>query len=168
MKKKSNKTVLTVVLVIVMVFGLLGFGSIKQFFGGSSGASSSTREIAMSCTLDMYTQFHIHPHLRIIINGAEQIIPASIGISLSCMHPLHTHDTTGTIHVEAPEQRDFTLGDFFAVWNKPFDKNQVLDYKADAAHEIAMTVDGQPSGAYENLVFKDNQQIVIEYKSSTK
>ncbi|MBI4085907.1 MAG: hypothetical protein HY433_01535 [Candidatus Liptonbacteria bacterium] len=165
MKNKRNKTILTIVLAVAAGFGLLGFGSIKQFFGGSSGALVSTRSLAMGCTLDMYTRFHIHPRLRIVINGAEQIIPASIGVSPSCMHPLHTHDTIGTIHIESPEQRDFTLGDFFAVWNKPFDKSQVLDYKADATHEIVMAVGGQPSDAYENLIFKDNQQIVIEYKS---
>ena len=165
MKKKRNKTILTVVLVIVMAFGLLGSGTISQFFGGgSTGSSRTTREIAMSCTLDMYTQFHIHPHLRIVINGAVQTIPASIGVSLSCMHPVHTHDTAGTIHVESPEQRDFTIGDFFAVWDKKFSKDQILDSAVDVQHEVIITVDGQQSDAYENLVFKDKQEIVIEYR----
>lgn len=113
----------------------------------------------------MYTQFHIHPHLKIIINGTEQIIPANIGITLACMHPIHTHDASGTLHVESPEQRDFTLGDFFAVWQKPFSHDQILGYKADGGHEIVMTVDGQPSSRFENLVFKDKEEIVIEYRS---
>lgn len=162
MRKKSNKTTVVIVLAVIMAFSLLGLGN---FFTHTNTSSASTRELAQSCTLDMYTQFHIHPHLTILINGAQQVIPAGTGISLSCMHPLHIHDTTGTIHVESPEQRDFTLGDFFAVWQKPFSKDQILDYKADGRHEIAMTVDGQPSSEFENLVLKDKQEVVIEYKT---
>ena len=151
---------------IVVAFVLLGFKDIKQFFGFGSGASlRSTREIAMSCTLDMYTQFHIHPQLKIIINGKEEIIPPNIGVSLTCMHPLHTHDAVGTIHIESPEQRDFTLGDFFAVWDKKFSKEQILDYVVDAQHEIVATVDGKPNQDFENLILKDKQQIVIEYRT---
>ena len=162
--KKNKKNILVGILVLVMAFGLLGSTGIVSFFTGSKNSSLSTRELAMSCTLDMYTQFHIHPQLKIIINGAPQTIPAGIGISLACMHPLHTHDATGTIHVESPEQRDFTLGDFFAVWEKPFSNDQIFDSAADATHEIVMTVDGQPSQEFEQLVFKDKQQIVVEYK----
>src|SRR3989344_4637794 len=131
--KKRKKMVFWVVVVIAAAFGLL-WG-----FSGPRGASSkSTREIAMSCTIDMYTKFHIHPHLTIIIDGQKHTIPASIGITFSCMHPLHTHDDTGEIHVESPEQRDFTLADFFAVWGKPFNKDQILDYQTDAMHEVAL------------------------------
>src|SRR2546426_10179788 len=57
--------------------------------------------------------FHIHPVLRITINGQPVTIPANIGIDsalwndhsldadgmMSGMAPLHTHDTSGTIHV---------------------------------------------------------------------
>ncbi len=164
--KKSKKTFVIGTLIVIAAVVLLGY---RTFLGIISGSGSgTTREIAMSCTLDMYTQFHIHPHLRIMINGAEQTIPANTGISLSCMHPLHTHDTSGTIHVESPEQRDFTLGDFFAVWGKTFSKDQILDSVIDASHEIVMTVGGAPSDAYENLVFKDKQEIVIEYREMKK
>ncbi|MBI3485456.1 hypothetical protein HY025_00765 [Candidatus Daviesbacteria bacterium] len=48
-------------------------------------SSKSNREVALSCTLDMYTQFHIHPHLQIIINGQDQIIPADVGIIGNCL-----------------------------------------------------------------------------------
>ncbi len=162
MRKKNNKTVAAMILAIIVAFSLLGFGN---FFTHTNTSSTTTRELALSCTLDMYTRFHIHPNLTIIINGLKQTIPANTGISLACMHPLHTHDASGKIHVESPEQRDFTLGDFFAVWQKPFSKDRILDYKADGGHQIVMTVDDQPSSEFENLVFKDGQQIVIEYKT---
>ncbi len=168
MKKKSKKTLFTLALVVIVGFGLLGMGGNFSAIWGNSGAEKTTREVAMSCTLDIDTKFHIHPHLTIIVNGAEQTIPANTGISLTCMHPLHTHDDTGTIHVESPIQRDFTLGDFFAVWKKTFNKGQILDSKADAGHEIVMTVDGSVSDQYENLILRDEQKIVIEYRGIKK
>jgi hypothetical protein len=39
------------------------------------------------------------------------------------MQVLHTHDTSGLIHIEpdTPEQNHvYTIGDFFRVWGKPF------------------------------------------------
>jgi hypothetical protein len=163
MRKNNKKQFLIGAAVVLGAVILLGFNNFKAMLSG--GGSRTTRELAMSCTLDMYTQFHIHPHLRITVNGAEQTIPANAGITLGCMHPIHTHDTSGIIHVESPEQRDFTLGDFFAVWDKAFSKDEVLGYHADATHEIKITVDGAPSDAYENLVFLDKQEVLIEYKA---
>ena len=160
MNTKNKKNFLIGVVVVAGLVVLLGY---RTFMGLLSGTPSTTRALAMSCTLDMYTQFHIHPHLRIVVNGQEQSVPANIGIALDCMHPLHTHDTSGTIHVESPEQRDFTLGDFFAVWNKPLSKDVLLDNHVDATHEIVMTVDGAPNSEYENLVLKDKEEIVLEY-----
>lgn len=129
-----------------------------------NAAASSTREIAFGCTSDELTKFHIHPHLTIIIDGKEWVIPADIGITPDCQRAIHTHDTSGTIHIESPVVRDFVLGDFFAVWGETFSQNQILDHKADATHAVTMTVDGQLSAEYGNLVLKDNQQIVIEYR----
>ncbi len=133
--------------------------------GNSISSSSKTnRQVALSCTTDMATQFHIHPHLEIIINGQTQEIPANIGIGISCMNALHTHDNSGTIHVESPEKRDFTLADFFAVWNKTYNKNQILDYKVDQAHVIREAANGREVKDYQNTILRDNDQIVISYE----
>ena len=131
---------------------------------GKSTSSKTNREVALMCTTDMATQFHIHPHLEIVINGQGQEIPANIGIAFSCMNALHTHDNSGTIHVESPEKRDFTLSDFFAVWNKPFAKDQILYAKVDGSHIIKVMVDGKDVDTFENTVLRDNQQIVISYE----
>ncbi len=143
-------------IVIVIGIGLL-------LWGGQSVSTKTNRELALSCTTDPLTRFHIHPNLQIFVNGVQQTIPADLGISLTCMHPIHTHDASGVIHIESPEPRDFTLGDFFAVWNKPFSKDQILDAKVDATHSIKVTVNGTPVDTYENTVMHDNDQIVITY-----
>ncbi len=163
------RSIAVVVVVGAMVISLLGINVFSSIKGTVKQDTSklSTRDLALSCTTDMATQFHIHPHLHIFINGKEQSIPPDTGISATCLHPLHTHaedEDHSTIHVESPEQRDFTLGDFFAVWGKTFSKDQILDAKADAGHEIVMTVNGTPNTDYENLVLKDGDQIVIKYE----
>lgn len=121
------------------------------------------------CTTDPRTVMHIHPHLAILIDGNEEKIPESIGvISPVCLRPLHTHASDGVIHVESPVVRDFTLGEFFRVWGKPFDQTHILDKVADETHRVVLTVDGNESQDYENLILRDNQRIVISYKAVEK
>ena len=133
-------------------------------FLDSSGETKSTREVALACTTDLATRFHIHSQLKIVINGEPRDIPADIGISPTCMNPLHTHDTSGEIHVESPQKRNFTLADFFAVWGKSFTKDQILDSTVDDRHIIRVTVNGNNVPDYENTVLRDEDQIVISYE----
>lgn len=150
------------------IAGLIIWASIaSQKANTAADETKTSREVALACTLDMATKFHIHPHLKIVVNGTEQIIPADIGINTLCMNALHTHDKTGLIHVESPAKKDFTLGDFFAVWNKEFNKNQILDYKTDDTHTITLTVNSQPVDSYENTIMNDKDDIIIEYKKES-
>ena len=60
---------------------------------------------------------HIHQHLDIFVNGKKETVPAQIGIyDGQFLTELHTHDTTGVMHVESDKKREFTLGEFFGVW----------------------------------------------------
>lgn len=132
-----------------------------------SNQVSSVYDPTQVCTTDMAITYHIHPHLSIIINGTQQTIPQGIGIMPTCFRPLHTHDDSGKIHVESPIKRDFTLGEFFKIWGQPFDSIHVLGYTADSAHTMTLTVDGQPSNAWQNLILTDQQNIVINYGPKT-
>ncbi len=123
----------------------------------------TSREVALQCTTDMATKYHIHPALQIYINGEKQEIPEGVGVSAICMNSLHTHDATGTIHVEAPVQKDFTLGDFFAVWKKDFSKDKILDSVVTPDTEIVVTVNDKVVDTYENTVLHDLDKIVISY-----
>ena len=150
-------------IVIVVSFLVIGF---LAFRGSTPSMSSKTnRQVALTCTTDMATQFHIHPVLKIVINGETQEIPTRIGVNPNCMNSLHTHDNSGVIHTEAPEKRDFTLSDFFAVWNKTFTKDQILDYRVDDKHIIKETVNGNVVQDYENTTLRDKDEIVISYEA---
>ncbi len=147
----------------VVVIGLIVFLGARY-----SGPSKTNREVALSCTTDMATRFHIHPSLEIRINGEKQVIPTNIGVDANCMNALHTHGTSGEIHVESPQKRDFTLSDFFAVWGKTYSKDQILDSKADEKYIIRETVNGQEVGDYENTILHDKDKIVIFYEERNK
>jgi hypothetical protein len=86
--------------------------------------------------------YHIHSHLAIYINGKQKAVPAGIGIvkpwstePLSDgtifvdggkqLYYLHTHDSTGVLHVESPNEQTYTLGQIFAEWNQPLSSTQI-------------------------------------------
>jgi hypothetical protein len=66
--------------------------------------------------------YHIHAYLDMYINGSKLPLPKDIGIASdgSCNYWLHTHDTSGVIHIESPSQRIFTLGNFVDEWAQVF------------------------------------------------
>ncbi len=104
---------------------------------------------------------HIHPTLSITVNGQPLGIPGGIGISGGIVASIHTHGGDGTIHVESQDPK--TLGDFFAVWGQPFGPDRILSFVVDAGNGLTMTVNGQPSNAFDRLVFEDDQAIAIVY-----
>lgn len=70
---------------------------------------------------------HIHSHLSIYIDGKPSPLPQYIGIpvdqqsgSPTCYYWLHTHDSSGIIHIESPSTEPFTLGQFIDEWNQGF------------------------------------------------
>ena len=71
----------------------------------------------MSCDAQEGQRIHIHQHLVVLDHGKPVAIPASIGIPAGkrCIYWVHTHTPDGIIHIEAPLDRSFTLGDFFMI-----------------------------------------------------
>jgi hypothetical protein len=69
---------------------------------------------------------HIHPYLRIVINGQAVTIPALIGIRNlpgggACLEPVHTHDASGVIHIESPSPtQTYILAGFFSIWRATY------------------------------------------------
>lgn len=149
------------VLILILIGGVLWYYVSPAT---STSAPTSVSDPVLSCNDESKgLAEHIHPHLTIIINGQQVTIPANIGLSASCEHPIHTHDESGTIHVESLVSYPFTLHDFFLVWGQPFDNTQILQYKVDASHCLRMTVNGVPNDRYQNYVMQDGVQIVITY-----
>ena len=107
---------------------------------------------------------HWHPHLTIERHGAKVTVPADIGIvtagyAVLCLYWLHTHDDSGTIHVESPFARVFTLADFFAVWGEPLSRTRIGPYTG----HVRAYVNGAPyKGAPQDIPLLDGEQITLQ------
>lgn len=119
----------------------------------------------VECQSGEMLDFHIHAYLAILVDGERVEVPANVGIrDNECLFWLHTHDNSGIVHIESPETRDFTLGQFFAVWGQPLSATQLLDNTADSSHHITATVNGEPfSGDPSTIVLADQQSIVLQF-----
>ncbi len=165
MRQRNNRKTLVLITIAGLAIGLIGWNTVGTAF--RSEKNEAYRGVpCVNPALPAPQELHIHPELRIAVRGKNVEFPSNIGLSFNCHRVLHTHDTTGTIHVEPNYKQDFTLGDFFAVWGKPFSRGQALEYRADAAHRIVMTVDGATSDAYGELILKDKQKIEIVYAAA--
>ena len=85
--------------------------------------------------------FHIHAHLQVYVDGQRRAVPAGIGVvpplrvqqtaagpfvaGGAGIYWVHTHDSSGVIHIESPVQRRFTLGELFDLWGQPLGPQQV-------------------------------------------
>ncbi len=132
---------------------------------GGSGKSGATVIVAgVECERDERLDYHVHTHLTLIVEGQEVPVAGNIGIRPDCLFWLHTHSDNGILHVEAPQQRDFTLGQFFAVWGQPLSSSQLLDKTTDATHEVQATVNSEAwSGDPTDIPLNDLTTVVLEY-----
>jgi len=117
----------------------------------------------------MSSSVHFHPLIKVFVNGRQMALPANIGIDPNVdgmqMAGLHTHDTSGTIHVEGVAQA--TLGQFFAIWGVPFSASQLGPYHSRAPAGVRVWVDGKPSSAYGALRLTDRQRVVVSFGPGT-
>src|SRR4029453_12325854 len=86
---------------------------------------------------------HYHAHLDIFVNGKSEPVAPSIGREdRSLFSPLHTHATSGMIHIEAPTAEQITLGMLFTEWGIRLTRECVGGYcRPDTT--IETYVDGQ-------------------------
>ena len=107
---------------------------------------------------------HIHPKVEISILGQIYPIPANIGVSENSMRVIHTHDSTGALHVEGPYVVDFYLRDFFTIWEKRFTEDCIFEYCVDANHELLFYVNGEQNDLYADMVLRDGDVLSIVYR----
>jgi hypothetical protein len=63
-----------------------------------------------------------------------------------CYYWLHVHAQDGIIHVEAPTQTTYTLGQFFAIWRQPLTTTQVgTAHGAVTAYVNGVRYSGDPA-----------------------
>jgi hypothetical protein len=89
---------------------------------------------------------HTHQHIDVFIRGQSVQVPAHVGIATSpsiLFAPIHTHDSTGVIHVESPVVRDFSLGEFFDVWGVRFTSTCIGGYCNSGNERLQVFANGK-------------------------
>jgi len=110
-------------------------------------------------------RIHIHQHLAIYDHGRPVEVPYNVGrpSDAPCLYWLHTHTPDGIIHIEAPVNRSFTLGDFFDVWVQPLSRTEAAGAQVKKGEEMRIWVDGTVyAGDPRAIKLGDHTDIVIE------
>ena len=178
----------TVVVLALFIWGvsaaIIGANA-KHPAAGLQAATGQTVD-NISCTTGEQLTVHYHADLQIYVDGKLQTVPEGIGIVLpdgtnsphltsngatSCIYSLHTHDSTGIVHIESPDNRSYTLGNLFDIWGQHLSTTQFLGHKVDATHKLSVitydatgakrVVTGDPS----KVVMSAHETVVIQYNS---
>jgi hypothetical protein len=112
------------------------------------------------------TVVHIHQHLDLFVNGTKVTVPALIGISQNqgFLSDLHTHDTTGVMHVESATASQYSLGQFFGVWGVQLTPRCLGGLCTGGAKKLRAWVNGKPVTADPTrIVLASHQEIVLAF-----
>ncbi|HEY5426327.1 MAG TPA: hypothetical protein VIJ77_07245 [Candidatus Tumulicola sp.] len=148
-----------------------------HFKTGNAPAGGSGQPIdGISCLTLEGQALHIHSHLALFDNGKQIQIPRFIGFAMNqalpgggCLYWIHTHDTSGIIHVETPEIHapnggQYTLGMLFAIWGQPLGPDAIAGFKGP----VTAYVNGAKyDGDLHAIPLAAHQQITLEVGSPT-
>lgn len=129
-----------------------------------------------------YEQLKVHRHVLLIlrVDGSRRSVPEGVGfvppllVSGSgsqrvvsggrCEYWLHTHAQDGVIHVEAPAQRTFVLGEFFDIWGQPLQRDRLGPLQG----RLSATVNGSPwRGELGLIPLEDGNEVELDLATAT-
>jgi hypothetical protein len=110
--------------------------------------------------------YHVHAQLNIYVNGKQTPVPANIGIDPQgrFISPIHTHDTSGVVHMESAKFYPFTLAEFMNVWGVFWTNNQLGAYKAgDGGNVLQLWVNGKQISDPVHYKMKAHDVMILGY-----
>lgn len=127
-------------------------------------ASARAQAAGLSMLTAEGTAEHIHTHLSVSVDGKAVTVPAEVGIdeSAQLISPLHTHDTSGIVHVESPVLKTFTLGEFFTEWDVALSSNRLGSYATGDGYSVTTFVNGKKaSGDPADIKLAEHEDVDI-------
>jgi len=113
-------------------------------FGNTASGGSGSPVDGITCDPTMSNNYHIHVFIGIVVNGVHYALPYAIGMvspgapvagfvnTAHCFYDLHTHDSSGIVHVEDPDPTKapitaslYTLKNVLDVWGITLDRSHV-------------------------------------------
>jgi hypothetical protein len=115
------------------------------------------------------TAVHFHVHLDVLVDGRPVPVPADLGIGEQGLSELHTHDTSGVLHIEAPSTgKRYSLGQLFAEWNVRLDATDLGGLRAGTGRTLTAYVDGRKqTGDPAAIALTPHREIALVYGSAT-
>jgi len=113
---------------------------------------------------------HFHAHVSLFVEGDQKAIPPAIGITDpffrddyviggDCWYWLHTHDGTGVIHIEPPDDGAYTLGQLFDVWGQQLSDEGVAGFSG----EVSVFVNGtRHNGDPREIVLTSRKHVSLQ------
>jgi hypothetical protein len=127
-------------------------------------ASAAAKKAGLEMLAREMLQVHYHAHLDVSIDGGAVTVPPNIGIDVQrkAITALHTHDSTGIIHIESAEDIPFTLGQFFIEWGQPLSPSQVGKAAVPQGSELRVYRNGKRvEGDPNKLKLNAHDEIVV-------
>lgn len=183
-RARRNKIIAwtSVLLALVVIGGLVTYFVYQSQHASAKGSNAPYTEAIYDnnyppidniyCDAGEQLAYHIHARLEIYIDGKAYALPQYIGIPVNqqsgqstCFYWLHTHDTTGVIHIESPVNQIYTLGQFLDEWNQGF---QSLGYPSQLLLTSGWTmwVNGQPyHGSMTSIPLNAHTLVTLAFNS---
>jgi hypothetical protein len=119
---------------------------------------------ALGCNFNEQVTYHVHAHLTILDAGKNVAVPAYIGFDTNhdCLYWLHSHDSSGIIHIESPKRLIPTLGQYLDVSKKTIGKSPLPTLKKGQTMKAFVNL--RPyKGNIRDIKLHPHTQITIEY-----
>ena len=174
MKIKQNQDLLKGIflsLVSVMILTSVYYLNIPDEDDTIEGNEYLKSDICYYTLQGIKSDYHYHFQLNITISGERIEIPTNIGFEKDdngetlFLHPIHTYDNSGRVHVETTKNTTAKLGFFFDIWGEEFNNGKILNHSVDGSHILEMTVNNQNVETFEETVLEPLIYIDIEYQT---
>jgi hypothetical protein len=109
--------------------------------------------------------YHVHAQLNVYVDGKQTTVPANLGIDPQgrFISPIHTHDTSGVVHMESTKFYPFTLGEFINVWGVYFTDKQLGGYKVGNGNVLQLWVNNKRIADPVNYQMKPHDVMILGY-----
>lgn len=153
---------------LLVVTALLSSISIITLYSKNVASGQNPEIDGIKCDKTEHFNFHYHAHLSIFVNGSSYLVPGGIGIRLpDCIYWLHTHDDSGIIHIESPQNHTFNLGQFFDTWGQKFNNTQLFGFNTGNSTDRNLTVylngTAVKQGLFSEIPIFNHEDIVVTY-----
>lgn len=102
------------------------------------------------------------------ISVTDQGQPVKLGSDIghdpgNCLKVIHTNNPSGEVNLQANDNTNYTLEDFFQVWGKIYTQDQFLSHSLEDGH-LQMRIDGQLQDPSPQTPLQPNLHIQLIYQ----